>query len=154
MCILFALTQCHLQFIMSLSKENLRAYVFIEFKHGQAATEIYQQLCEARIDPTPSRTTVFEWFRRFKEGRVSLSDDPRCGRPISVTTEAMIGKVKNLIDEDPHRGLRMLVCMLVCLCSKTLEISKDCAKNNLTVNLGLRKVCLRWMPYTLTPANK
>ena len=131
-------SQCHLQFIMSLSKENLRAYVFIEFKHGQAATEIYQQLCEARIDPTPSRTTVFEWFRRFKEGRVSLSDDPRCGRPISVTTEAMIGKVKSLIDEDPRRGLRMLACLLV---FEDLRISKDCAKNILTMNLGLRKVC-------------
>ena len=131
---------------MSLSKENLRAYVFIEFKRGQTATEIYQQLCEAGIDPTPSRTTVFEWFRRFKEGRDSLSDNPRSGRPISLTTETMIGKVKSLIDEDPRRSLRMLAA--------DLEISKDCVKNILTVNLGLRKVCSRWVPYILTPANK
>ena len=58
----------------------------------------------------------------------------------------MIGTVKSLIDEDPRRSLRMLAA--------DLEISKDCVKDILTVNLGLRKVCSRWVPYALTPANK
>ncbi|KAJ8959029.1 hypothetical protein NQ318_022283 [Aromia moschata] len=28
-----------------------------------------------------SRTHVFEWFKRFKEGRETTEDDPRPGRP-------------------------------------------------------------------------
>jgi hypothetical protein len=32
-------------------------------------------------DETMSRTTTHEWYRRFKDGRTSIGDDPRPGRP-------------------------------------------------------------------------
>ena len=39
-----------------------------------------------------NRASVFEWHRRFKEGRESVRDDERCGRSKEVNTLEMIGQ--------------------------------------------------------------
>ena len=38
-----------------------------------------------------NRTPVFEWHKRFKEGRESVKDDERCGRSQEVNTPQLIG---------------------------------------------------------------
>ena len=37
-----------------------------------------------------NRASVFEWHKRFKEGRESVSDDERCGRSKEVNTPELI----------------------------------------------------------------
>ena len=49
-----------------------------------------------------NRASVFEWHKRFKEGRESVRDDERCGRSKEVRTPALIGQIKNFMDKD-HR---------------------------------------------------
>ena len=39
-----------------------------------------------------NRASVFEWHKRFKEGRESVRDDERCGRSKEVNTPEMIGQ--------------------------------------------------------------
>ena len=39
-----------------------------------------------------NRASVFEWHRRFKEGRESERDDERCGRGKDVRTPELIGQ--------------------------------------------------------------
>ena len=39
-----------------------------------------------------NRASVFEWHKRFKEGRESVRDDERCGRSNKVNTPEMIGQ--------------------------------------------------------------
>ena len=39
-----------------------------------------------------NRAPVFEWLKRFKEGRESERDDERCGRSKEVSTPELIGK--------------------------------------------------------------
>jgi hypothetical protein len=34
-------------------------------------------------DEAVSRNSAFEWFKRFKDGRENLQDDPRRGCPLS-----------------------------------------------------------------------
>ena len=46
-----------------------------------------------------NRARVFEWHRRFKESRESVSDDGRCGRSKEVRTPELIGQ---------RLGLRLL----------------------------------------------
>ena len=36
--------------------------------------------------------SVFEWHKRFKEGRESVRDDERCGRSKEVNTQELIGQ--------------------------------------------------------------
>jgi hypothetical protein len=43
------------------------------FKIGKTATETYQLLRQAFGEETMGRTQVFDWFRRFKENRISES---------------------------------------------------------------------------------
>ena len=38
------------------------------------------------------RALVFEWLKRFKEGRESVRDDERCGRSKKVNTPELIGQ--------------------------------------------------------------
>ena len=39
-----------------------------------------------------NRASVFEWHRRFKEGRESVRDDERSGRSKEVNTPEFIGQ--------------------------------------------------------------
>ena len=39
-----------------------------------------------------NRASVFEWHKRFKEGRESVRDDERCGRIKEVKTPELIGQ--------------------------------------------------------------
>ena len=40
-----------------------------------------------------NRASVFEWHKRFKDGRESVRDDERCGRSKEVNTPELIGQM-------------------------------------------------------------
>ena len=50
------------------------------FKLGKKATETYGMLQTAFRPSCMNRASVFEWHKRFKEGRESVRDDEKCGR--------------------------------------------------------------------------
>ena len=54
------------------------------FKLGKNATESYGMLQTAFEASCMNRASVFEWHKRFKEGRESLRDDERFGRSKEV----------------------------------------------------------------------
>ena len=39
-----------------------------------------------------NRTSVFVWYKRFKEGRESVRDAERCGKSKEVNTPELIGQ--------------------------------------------------------------
>ena len=56
------------------------------FKLGRNATETYGMLLTAFRSSCMNQASVFEWHKRFKEGRESVRDDERCGRSKEVNT--------------------------------------------------------------------
>ena len=50
------------------------------FKLGKNATETYGMLQTAFRPSCMNRASVFEWHKRFNEGRESVRDDESCGR--------------------------------------------------------------------------
>ena len=62
------------------------------FKLGKNATEMYGMLQTAFGASCMNRASVFEWHKRFKEGRESVRDDERCGRSKEVNTSELIGQ--------------------------------------------------------------
>ena len=46
------------------------------FKIGKTAPETYQLLQQAYGEDVMGHTQVFDWFRRFKEGRTSVESNP------------------------------------------------------------------------------
>ena len=62
------------------------------FKLVKNATETYGMLQTAFGPSYMNRASVFEWYKRFKEGRESVRDDETCGRSKEVKTPELIGK--------------------------------------------------------------
>ncbi len=60
------------------------------FKLGKNATETYAMLQTAFGASCMNRASVFEWHKRFKEGRESVRDDEKCGRSKEVNTQELI----------------------------------------------------------------
>ena len=69
-----------------------RYAIKFRFKLGKNATETYGMLQTAFRPSCMNRASVFEWHKRFKEGRESVRDDERCGRSKEVNTPQLIGQ--------------------------------------------------------------
>ena len=80
--------------MQSIREDTLEERYAIKFcfKHGKNATETYEMLQTAFGASCMDRASVFEWHKRFKEGRESVRDDERCGRSKEVNTLQLIGQ--------------------------------------------------------------
>ena len=83
------------------------------FKIGKTATETYQLLQQAYGEDAVGCTQVFDWFRRFKEGRTSVESDPCSGRLSTSRNKEIIATVTTVV----HNNRRLSVW----------EIADDCA---------------------------
>ena len=63
--------------------EERYAIIFC-FKLGKHVTETYRTLHTAFGASCMNRVSVFEWHKRFKEGRESVRDEERCRRSKEV----------------------------------------------------------------------
>ena len=64
----------------------------ILFQNWKKATETYGMLQTAYGPCCINQASVFEWHKRFKEGRESVRDDERCGRSKEVNTSQLVGQ--------------------------------------------------------------
>ena len=62
------------------------------FKLGKNATEMYGMLQTAFQPSCMNQALVFDWHKRFKEGRESVRDDERCEKSKEVNTPELIGQ--------------------------------------------------------------
>ena len=81
---------------------NVEQRVNVKFcvKLGKFDRATYDLLKIVYGDECLSRTQVFEWFKRFKEGREELGDDQRLCRPSTSKTEANIEKVGEIVRQN------------------------------------------------------
>jgi hypothetical protein len=63
------------------------------------AAETHKMLKKAFGNNTLCLTQAYEWFKRFKYGRMSVDDDEHSGRPSKETTKN-VAKVREAILED------------------------------------------------------
>ena len=70
----------HSWWISKMQSDTLeeRYAIKLSFKLGKNATETYRMLQTAFRPSCMNRASVFEWHKRFKEGRESVRDDERC----------------------------------------------------------------------------
>ena len=85
---------CHSWWISKMESDTLeeRYPIKLCFKLGKNATETYGMLQTAFGASCMNRASVFEWHKRFEEGRESVRDYERCGRSKEVNTPELIGK--------------------------------------------------------------
>ena len=85
---------CHSWWISKMKSDTLEERYAIKFCFtlGKNTTEMYGMLQTAFQPSYMNRASVFEWHKRFKEDRKSVSDDVRCGRSKEVRTPELIGQ--------------------------------------------------------------
>ncbi|GFT06949.1 protein GVQW3 [Trichonephila clavipes] len=119
-----------------------RIVVKFHFKLGKTATETYNLLKEVYGGECLSRARVFEWFKRFKDGRQDVEDDSRPGRPSTSKTDENVEKVASLIRSNRRLSIRAI--------AETVNIDKECVRQILHDNLNMQKVCAKMVPKVLT----
>ena len=87
---------------------NVEQRVNVKFcvKLGKSATEMYDMLKKEYGDECLSRTEVFEWFKRFKEGRKEIGSDQRPDRPSTSKTDANTEKVGKIVRQNRCLSIR------------------------------------------------
>jgi transposase len=55
-----------------------------------------------------SRSNVYRWYARFREGREDVKDDARSGRPSTARIDKNVESVRRLLTEDCRTTLQMI----------------------------------------------
>ena len=122
--------------MQSETLEELYAIKFC-FKLGKNATEMYEMLQTAFPPSCMNRASVFEWHKRFKEGRESVKDVERCGRSKDVNTPELIGQTVKVRDTMlSFKGVQE-------------EIPREEAS---TLQIGVSGISIRIMHQSTTPS--
>lgn len=118
----------------NMSDRYLEQRISIKFcvKLDKSASETHHLLKEAYGDEVMSRARIFDWHKRFKEGREDVRDDARSGRPVTHRTEENIRKVKDLVRSNRQLTVRMM--------AEELHLDKETVRLILKENLNMRKV--------------
>ena len=95
-----------------MEKRKLEQRCAIKFcaKLNENATETYEKLRRAYGEKALSRTQVFRWYKAFLDGRESVEEEHRCGRPCTSKTDENVTKVRDLVRSD--RRFRMTSSVL------------------------------------------
>jgi len=127
---------------------NVEQCVNVKFcvKLGKSVTETYELLKKVYGDECLSRTQVFEWFKRFKEGREEIGDDQRPRRPSTSKTDANIEKVGEIVLQNRRMSIRAV--------AELINIDKETVRQILHNNFNMKKVCSKMVPILLTPEQK
>ncbi len=124
---------------MDLIEQRAATKFCVKLDHS--ATKTSDMLKNAYSDASLSRTNVFDWHKRFREGRTSIADDPRSGCPSDSKTDENVEAVSQLLQKSGR-----LTC---CGIADTLGVLKMVVHEILINVLGKRKVCSRFVPHLL-----
>ena len=93
-----------------------------------------------------NRASVFEWHKRFKEGRESVRDDERCGRSKEVNKPELIRQIKNFMDKDRRVSIETI--------SAQFDVSVGIVHTIIREELKMRKICTKFVPRGLREDQK
>jgi hypothetical protein len=79
---------------------------FFCVKNGKTGAGPFEMLKTAFGDERLSCARTFEWFKRVKEGRNSIDDNPRSGQPSTSRNYDFVVRVRELIHENRRLTVR------------------------------------------------
>ena len=97
-------------------------------------------------DSAIKKTAVYKWVKRFSEGRESVSDEERSGRPATSRTEENIAKVSQILRENRQLTVRSI--------AEQVNINRETVREILTEDLDMMKVCAKMVPKEVTEEQK
>ena len=103
-------------------------------------------LLQVNGDNAMKKTAVYKWVKRFSEGRESVTDEERSGRPATSRTEENIANVLQIVCANRRLTVRSI--------AEQVNIDKETVRKILTEDLGMRKLCAKMAPKELTEEQK
>jgi len=70
---------------------------FLWAKKKMEAKDIHKEMLLMYGEHCPSRQAVHNWVQKFLEGRTSIEDEHRAGRPVEITTPETLRRVEDII---------------------------------------------------------
>ncbi|GFN92049.1 histone-lysine N-methyltransferase SETMAR [Plakobranchus ocellatus] len=128
------------------SKLEEKAVVHFLFAKGTTCSVIYREIVENYGEHAMSMIQVYQWCSWFKDGRTSLQDEPRSGRPNTANNDWNTARVDELIKVNRRVKLKEISLKLDIPKTNVYEIVHD--------KLGYRKVYARWVPQMLSDEHK
>ena len=116
------------------------------FKLGKHVRETYGMLQAAFGASCMNRASVFEWHKRFKEGRESVRDDERYGRSKEIRTPELLDQIKNFMDKDRRVSIETI--------SSQFDVSVGTVHTIIRWKLKMRKICAKFVPTVLREDQK
>lgn len=85
-----------------MSDRYLEQRIHVKFcvKLNKSASETLEMLQVVYGEEVMSRARVFDWHKRFKEGRDDIHGDVKSGCPVIHRTQENIEKVRNRVGSD------------------------------------------------------
>ena len=115
-------------------------YLFLK---GLSAKTAFDELQSTLGSSAPGQTTIYDWYRKFKQGNFNVEEAPRIGRPKITISE---DKVVRLIRKDPYFTPKSM--------EPFLGIDHRTIKRILVEDLDMVKVSTKWLPKILSSDQK
>ena len=132
--------------LVECTKQQQRSVIQFLISEGVKPIEIHRRMKLKYGDACMSKSQVYEWCTKFKNGVISVTDCSRPGQAHRVVTPESIATVERLV-----QGNRRLT---VDDNATHLDISHGSAHHIISDVLQYHKVSARWVPRQLTPELK
>lgn len=109
-------------------------------------SQTLEMLQQAYKEQAMGKTQVFEWHKRFREGKNDLEDAPRPGRPSTSKTETNVNTIDAMLREDRRLSITKI--------AEIMKISYGSAEDIVRNVLGYRKVAAKWVPRVISDEQK
>ena len=113
---------------------------------GKTPTEALKLLQKVHGDDTMSRPCLFEWHRRFKNGKEEVEDDHSSGRPSTSRPVKTVERVRQNVRSDRRLTVRRITDELGMNSNRVLMI--------ITEDLGIKKIWAKMVPTLLNEEQK
>jgi histone-lysine N-methyltransferase SETMAR len=133
---------CELSFDVYEQRTNIKFCVLLK----KSPAETLQLLTEAYGAEAMKKSQVYEWHKRFREGRMDIADDPRSGRPSTAIIDEKIEQVRQVV----HANRRISIDEI----ASKVNLSHGSVHSILHDRLGMHRICSRIVPKMLTPDHK
>jgi len=116
------------------------------FPARQSPKEIHAILTQTLGKHAPSYATIKNWFAQVKRGDFSTCDEPRTGRPKTLTTPEIIDQIHELLLEDCQISAKSV--------AQKLDISRERVGSIIHEDLDMRNLSAKWVPKCLNADKK
>lgn len=110
-------------------------------KNEIKCNKVCEMLTKAYGESAMKKTSVYEWYKRFQDGRENVEDDERSGRPSTSTTDENVEKVRAMVMNDRRITIREV--------ADDVGISIGSCHDIFANILGMKRVAAKFVPKLL-----